>query len=121
MKPVVSVINAWSWYSLPSSAHPPPYSHLSLPLLYLPSLPLPLTTHSIVISIFAIVILGVLAILFATDHHSMMDSGEDPENGKTVAATCLGAILVYAGFLVFCGSQAWLHKRQSRGGEVRLS
>lgn len=49
----------------------------------------------------------------------MMGSTDDPEDGKAVAAAVFGAVGVYAIFLVFCSSQAWLHMRARgrRGGE----
>lgn len=50
---------------------------------------------SIVLSIFAIAILGVLALLFNANHHSMMSSTDDPVDGHVVAKNCLGAIAVY--------------------------
>lgn len=54
MKPVVSALNAWSWYALPT--------HLRQ------STPIVLTSHppnSVIISIFAIVILSVLGSLYS--------------------------------------------------------
>lgn len=70
----------------------------------------------------------------------MMGSTEDPKDGKGVAAAVFGAVVVYgvcsmvlatAGegtnaltdsqvFLLFCGSQAFLHQRQRAGGEIAL-
>ncbi|KAH0610042.1 uncharacterized protein LAJ45_07872 [Morchella importuna] len=66
----------------------------------------------IVISAFAIVILSALGTLFKSGHESMMGSTNDPKDGKSVAATIFGAVIVYIGFLVFCSGQAWLHSRQ---------
>ncbi|KAH9827314.1 hypothetical protein Tdes44962_MAKER02940 [Teratosphaeria destructans] len=74
----------------------------------------------IVISVFAIVILSVIGSMFANGHHSMMGSDEDPEDGGKVAAAVFGAVGVYGVFLLFCASQAFLHKRQSRQGEIAL-
>ncbi|KAF2858167.1 hypothetical protein K470DRAFT_221873 [Piedraia hortae CBS 480.64] len=74
----------------------------------------------IVISAFAIVILGTVASMFANGNHAVMGSDEDPEDGKKVAATVMGAVVVYCMFLVFCAFQAFLHRRQSRQGEIAL-
>ncbi|ELR07821.1 hypothetical protein VC83_01073 [Pseudogymnoascus destructans] len=87
MKPVVSIMHAWS---------------------------------CIVISVFAIVILSVLGALFNANHHSLMDSNDDPEDGTVVAGTAFAAVGVYGFFLVFCGLQAWLHARESRRGAIAL-
>jgi hypothetical protein len=53
------------------------------------------TQCSIVVSVFAIVILSVIGALFKSNHHSMMGSTEDPENGAAVAATVFSAVIVY--------------------------
>ncbi|KAI7114467.1 hypothetical protein KC343_g8209, partial [Hortaea werneckii] len=74
----------------------------------------------IVISVFAIVILSAIGSMFAKGHHTMMGSEEDPKDGGKVAAAVFGAVAVYGAFLVFCGLQALLHKRQSRQGEIAL-
>ena len=116
MKPVVSAFNAWSWFvalffysfticclemllsalgCLPEplkQANLRPFQVPLPPTLENPSLTSP---PSIVISIFAIVILGVLSLLFSSSHHSVMDSTEDPADGSVVAKTALGAIGVY--------------------------
>ncbi|PBP24642.1 hypothetical protein BUE80_DR004481 [Diplocarpon rosae] len=117
MKPVVGVMQAWSWYN----PHPIP-SHLNP--TYRPFLPLhraaewrqsklgnvagKLTPRSVVISCFAIVILSVIGALFKANHHSMTGSMDDPESGATV-------------FLVGCGFQAYLHVRENRRGAITLS
>jgi hypothetical protein len=56
-----------------------------------------LTEHlnSIVISVFAIVILSVIGALFKSNHHSMTGSTEDPKNPAAVAATVFSAVIVY--------------------------
>jgi hypothetical protein len=61
-----------------------------------------LTSHlnSIVISIFAIVILSVIGALFKSNHHSMTGSTDDPKNPAAVAATVFSAVIVY----VVCSS-----------------
>ncbi|EMC97160.1 hypothetical protein BAUCODRAFT_68491 [Baudoinia panamericana UAMH 10762] len=74
----------------------------------------------IVISVFAIIILSAIGSMFANNHHSMMGSDEDPESGSAVAAAVFGAVGVYGVFLLFCASQAFLHQRQSRQGEIAL-
>lgn len=82
--------------------------------------------------------------MFASGHHTMMGSSEDPKDGKGVAAAVFGAVVIYGVrslpfnpdngldlestsanlqtqvFLVFCGSQAFLHQRQRAGGEIAL-
>ncbi|EXJ78688.1 hypothetical protein A1O1_09090 [Capronia coronata CBS 617.96] len=73
-----------------------------------------------VVSCFAIVILSVIGSLFASDHHMMMGLEDDPQDGRAVAASIFIAVAVYAGFLVFCGFQAWLHVRASRRGAISL-
>ncbi|KAM0699694.1 hypothetical protein Q7P36_000697 [Cladosporium allicinum] len=74
----------------------------------------------VVISIFAIIILSTIGSMFASGHHIVMGSSEDPKDGKGVAAAVFGAVVVYGVFLVFCGSQAFLHQRQRAGGEIAL-
>ncbi|RMY25042.1 hypothetical protein D0867_00987 [Hortaea werneckii] len=55
-----------------------------------------LTQHpSIVISVFAIVILSAIGSMFAKGHHTMMGSEEDPKDGGKVAAAVFGAVAVY--------------------------
>lgn len=96
---------------------------------------------SVVISVFAIVILSIIGGMFASNNHTVMGSDEDPADGGKVAAAVFGAVVVYAVcgitegqgtafrkytdaniqiFLIFCGLQAFLHKRQSRNGEIAL-
>lgn len=60
--------------------------------------------QSIVISIFAIVILSVLGSLFRKNHHSVMGSEDDPEDGGAVAGAVFGAVAIYG----VCGSHASL-------------
>ncbi|KKK16200.1 hypothetical protein AOCH_003397, partial [Aspergillus ochraceoroseus] len=62
MKPVVSVLNAWS---------------------------------CVVISLFAIVILSVLASLYKNEHHGFTGSEGEPEDGGAVAASLFTAVIVY--------------------------
>ncbi|TVY34857.1 Uncharacterized protein LSUB1_G005409 [Lachnellula subtilissima] len=95
MKPVVGVMQAWSW-SVSSFS----------PLLSPPSRNgsgsnkqtsrLMRTRYSIVVSVFAIVILSVIGALFKANNHSMVGTVEDPENGAAVAATVFSAVIVYA-------------------------
>ncbi|KAJ5461254.1 uncharacterized protein N7458_002806 [Penicillium daleae] len=74
----------------------------------------------VVISIFAIVILSVLGSLYGSNNHSFTGSEGDPEDGPAVAASIYAAVIVYAGFFVFCGFQAYLHMRDNRGGAISL-
>ncbi|OIW35155.1 hypothetical protein CONLIGDRAFT_676093 [Coniochaeta ligniaria NRRL 30616] len=73
-----------------------------------------------VISAFAIIILGILGLLFNAEHPEMVGGEEDPANGHQVAVTVFIAVLIYAGFLVFCGIQGVLHMRESRRGAIAL-
>jgi len=75
----------------------------------------------VVVSVFAIVILSIIGALFQRNHHSLVGSEEDPSNGPAVAGSIFGAVIIYAGFLVFCGSQAFLHIRQSKKGAISLN
>ncbi|RKF62197.1 Uncharacterized protein GcC1_149011 [Golovinomyces cichoracearum] len=75
----------------------------------------------IVISVFAIVILSVICVLFKSNHHSMMGSINDPPDGAAIAGTVFSAVIVYAVFLACCSFQAFLHVRESRRGVIRIS
>lgn len=118
-------MNAWTWFVSPlspftqydsapsqlrSSSHP--ISPTIEPQLNPP--------HSIVVSIFGILILSSIGGLFRSGHHSMMGSDEDPKDGKAAAGAIFGAVVVYAVFLVFCASQALLHVREKRRGAIAL-
>ncbi|KXJ88291.1 hypothetical protein Micbo1qcDRAFT_207546 [Microdochium bolleyi] len=76
----------------------------------------------VVISVFAIVILSVLGSLFAQSHESVVGGENDPklEDAGAVAGTIWTAVIIYAGFLVFCGLQGYLHVRESRRGAIAL-
>ncbi|CCX09640.1 hypothetical protein FPQ18DRAFT_355568 [Pyronema domesticum] len=67
-----------------------------------------------VLSVFAIIILSTIAMLFRSGHETMMGSINDPEDGQSVASTLMASVFVYAAFLVFCGGQAWLNAKESR-------
>ncbi|KAJ9164963.1 hypothetical protein NKR19_g956 [Coniochaeta hoffmannii] len=73
-----------------------------------------------VISAFAILILGILGLLFNAEHPELVGGDEDPSNPHQVAVTVFIAVLIYAGFLVFCGIQGILHMRESRRGAIAL-
>ncbi|KAG6079646.1 hypothetical protein E4U16_000885 [Claviceps sp. LM84 group G4] len=75
-----------------------------------------------VISVFAIVILSVLAVLYRSGHEELVGGINDPspEQGKAVAGTIFTAVLVYAAFLVFCVFQGLLHVRENRRGAIAL-
>lgn len=79
-----------------------------------------LTHHSIIVSLFALVILSSLGGMYKTGHHAVMGSQEDPADGAAVAGAIYGAVVVYAVFLVFCGLQAVLHRREARRGAIAL-
>jgi len=51
----------------------------------------------------------------------MTGSTNDPSDPKAVAGSIFAAVIVYAVFLVFCGFQALLHKRQSGRGAISLN
>ncbi|KAF6818597.1 hypothetical protein CSOJ01_01762 [Colletotrichum sojae] len=73
-----------------------------------------------VISVFAILILGVLGILFNKNHPELVGGKDDPKNGPAVASTLFVSVLVYIGFFVFCGCQGLLHIRENRRGAIAL-
>ncbi|KAI6250531.1 hypothetical protein HI914_01884 [Erysiphe necator] len=75
----------------------------------------------IVVSIFAIVILSVIGLLFKSNHHSLMGSVNDPIDGAATARTVFSAVIVYAVFLLGCSCQAFLHTREHRRGAIRIS
>ena len=50
---------------------------------------------SIVVSVFAIVILSVIGALFKSNHESMMGTTKDPKDGKAVAQTIFITVAVY--------------------------
>ncbi|VVT44711.1 uncharacterized protein SAPINGB_P000507 [Magnusiomyces paraingens] len=66
------------------------------------------------LSIFGVIILSVIGILFYVGHESMVGSITDPSDGKAVASTIFGAVIVYALFAVFCGWQIHVIKTQDR-------
>ncbi|KAL2260751.1 hypothetical protein VTK26DRAFT_5157 [Humicola hyalothermophila] len=73
-----------------------------------------------VISIFAIIILSILGVLFKNNHPELVGGDEDPSNGPQVATTVFTAVIIYVGFLVFCGCQGLLHLRENRRGAIAL-
>lgn len=50
---------------------------------------------STVLSVFAIVILSVLALLYRSNHEQLMGSVNDPTDGKAVSRTVFTAVFVY--------------------------
>ncbi|KAH8179920.1 hypothetical protein LIA77_01439 [Sarocladium implicatum] len=73
-----------------------------------------------VISVFAIVILSIIGGLYRAGHEEFVGGVEDPEDGAAVSGTIFTAVIVYVGFLVFCGLQGMLHVRESRRGAIAL-
>ncbi|KAH7163122.1 hypothetical protein B0J13DRAFT_537864 [Dactylonectria estremocensis] len=73
-----------------------------------------------VLSVFAIVILSIIAILYRSGHEEFVGGKDDPEDGKAVAGTIFTAVIVYAGFFICCGIQGLLHARESRRGAIAL-
>ena len=55
-----------------------------------------LSLSSVVISVFAIIILSILGGLYRTNHHEVVGGTEDPEDGPAVAGTIFTAVIVYA-------------------------
>ena len=47
-------------------------------------------------SVFAIVILSIIAGLYRSGHEEFVGGQEDPEDGKAVAGTIFTAVIVYA-------------------------
>lgn len=96
---------------------------------------------SIIISLFAIVILSIIGALFKSNNHALVGSKDDPQDGPAVAATVFTAVIVYVVctpphgsntgssadtmllqvFLVGCSFQAYLHMREKRKGAISLS
>jgi len=88
IRPIVSAVQAWSWcvvFALPGPDFVP-----------MGRKPANASHRSVVISVFAILILGTLGLLFRANHHSLVGGTEDPENGPEVAGTIFIAVLVYA-------------------------
>ncbi|KEY66162.1 hypothetical protein S7711_05331 [Stachybotrys chartarum IBT 7711] len=73
-----------------------------------------------VVSVFAMVILTVLALVFRSGHEEFVGGKEDPTDGVAVSNTIFISVLIYAGFFVFCGLQGLLHVRESRRGAIAL-
>lgn len=84
MKPVVSAFQAWSWYAANS-----------IPWLLPEHDAANLESSSTVVSVFAIIILSILASLYRSGHEEFMGTIEDPEDGKAVAGTIFTAVFVY--------------------------
>ena len=64
--------------------------------------------YSIVISLFAIVILSVIGSMFANGNHSMMGSEEDPKDGGKVATAVFGAVGVYGvSWVIEASTRRW--------------
>jgi ribonuclease kappa len=80
VKPVVSAMNAWTWYGVASMER---------------SKRKKLTENSIVLSVFAIVILSTIGALFKSGSHTMLGGEEDPEDGNAVAGAVFGAVFIY--------------------------
>lgn len=60
-----------------------------------PELGLTWLLDSVVISIFAIVILSILGLLFKANHPELVGGNEDPSNGPQVATTVFTAVIIY--------------------------
>jgi hypothetical protein len=86
-------MQAWSWLVFQSSH----FNFTPLPLCLGRMTEYKLIDHlnSIVISVFAIVILSVIGALFKSNHHSMTGSTDDAKDPAAVAATVFSAVIVY--------------------------
>ncbi|EGR46879.1 hypothetical protein MKX07_003387 [Trichoderma sp. CBMAI-0711] len=73
-----------------------------------------------VMSVFAIIILTVLGVLFRSGHEELVGGIDDPADGKAVSKTVFSAVFVYIAFFVFCGLQGLLHIRENRRGAISL-
>jgi hypothetical protein len=93
MKPVIGVMQAWSWYVFLSFLHQSHYSASICEVNH--GIPANQLSSSIVLSAFAIVILSVIGALFKSNNHAMMGSTDDPKDGAAVAATVFSAVIVY--------------------------
>jgi ribonuclease kappa len=51
---------------------------------------------SVVISVFAIIILSTLGFLYKANHPELVGGDEDPADGAKVAATVVTAVFIYA-------------------------
>ncbi|KAL6692140.1 hypothetical protein J3F84DRAFT_384317 [Trichoderma pleuroticola] len=125
MKPVVSSMQAWSWYVKNTLRHasrkPKKKQHPRRLCWGIQANDLvSWFPGSTVISFFAIIILSVLALLYRSNHEQLMGSVNDPTDGKAVSRTVFTAVFVYIGFLVFCGLQGMLHVRENRRGAISL-
>jgi len=73
--------------------------------------------------VFAVIILGTFGLLFRFNSPYVLGHEEDPSPEKRleIASMLFGAVCVYIGFFVFCGSQALLHAREQRKGAIALT
>ena len=74
-------------------------------------------TFCTILSLFAMVILGFIALFFSIGAAALVDGLPEDISGKDAAATCISAVIVYAVFFVFCGSQVWLSRQR---GQIQL-
>jgi len=75
----------------------------------------------LVLSIFAVIILSVIGLLYKSNNHAFTGSVNDPDDGPAVAASIFVTVIIYACFAVFCGLQAFLHVGTSRRGAISLN
>ncbi|PHH59468.1 hypothetical protein CDD81_3174 [Ophiocordyceps australis] len=73
-----------------------------------------------VVSVYAVFILGAIALLYRNDHEQFVGGRDDVEDGKAASNVIFAAVIVYAAFLVFCGFQGLLHVREKRRGAISL-
>ncbi|KAJ6789566.1 hypothetical protein PWT90_07717 [Aphanocladium album] len=96
MKPVVSAGHAWSWYvpKLPCEAAPVIAREATPSAGRIANSSYPRST---VVSVFAIIILSVLAIVYRTGHEEFVGGNDDPEpeEGVAMSGTIFTAVFVY--------------------------
>lgn len=61
-----------------------------------------------ILSLFAIFMLGIIAILFNMGAEALVGGLPEDASGKDAAGTCIATLIVYVVFFLFCGSQVIL-------------
>ncbi|KAL2113348.1 hypothetical protein VUR80DRAFT_4400 [Thermomyces stellatus] len=76
----------------------------------------------VVTCVCAILILSVIAALYASGHEAFVGSidGPPPESAPALAQNIVWAVIVYAVILVVCAIQIVVHNRKQRRGEIAL-
>ncbi|KAL9631118.1 MAG: hypothetical protein Q9204_004383 [Flavoplaca sp. TL-2023a] len=74
----------------------------------------------VVVSVFAIVILSIIGGLFKSNHHSMVGTTKDPDNGPAVAGSVFAAVIVYVVRLLLPYTRQTSSYLSIRRGNVQL-